>query len=116
MMKNQKNKGKKALSAVGAVVAAGLTPGIMAATPGCLPGQGSNAEITAADVVAIDGQAYSFDELYAQQHPNSAKIDTIELNIGLSLTLLSLTWTIMEQSRLQSMVYGLHVLITTMRL
>ena len=84
MMKMKKiNKGKKALTAVGAVVAAGLTPGIMAATPGCLPSLGSNAEITAADVVAIDGQAYSFDELYAKQNPNSAKMDTIELNIVL---------------------------------
>ena len=78
-----KNKGKKALTAVGAVVAAGLTPGIIAATPGCLPGQGSNAEITAAQVVAIDGTTYGFDELYAKQHPDSVKMDTIELNIVL---------------------------------
>ena len=70
----KRNKGKKALTAVGAVVAAGLTPGIIAASPGCLPGQGSSAEITAADVVAIDGNAYSFDELYAKQHPDS--VDT----------------------------------------
>ena len=39
----KRNKGKKALTAVGAVVAAGLTPGIIAATPECLPIQGSNA-------------------------------------------------------------------------
>ena len=87
MMKMQKrNKGKKALTAVGAVVAAGLTPGIIAATPGCLPGQGSSAGITAADVVAIDGTAYGFDELYAKQHPDSVKMDTIELNIVLEPT------------------------------
>ena len=79
----KRNKGKKALTAVGAVVAAGLTPGIIAATPGCLPGQGSNAAITAADVVDIDGNTYSFDELYAKQQPESAKMDTIELNIVL---------------------------------
>ena len=75
MMKNQKNKRKKALTAVGAVVAAGLTPGIIAATPGCLPGQGSSAGITAADVVAIDGTAYSFDELYAKLHSDSAEMN-----------------------------------------
>ena len=87
MMKNRENnKGKKALSAVGAVVAAGLTPGIIAATPGCLPGQGSSAGVTAADVVAIDGTAYSFDELYAKQHPDSVKMDTIEINIVLEPT------------------------------
>ena len=74
----KRNKGKKALTAVGAVVAAGLTPGIIAATPGCLPGQGSSAGITAADVVAIDGTAYSFDELYAKQQP-----DTAEMNVDL---------------------------------
>ena len=74
----KRNKGRKTLTAVGAVVAAGLTPGILAATPGCLPGQGSNAEITAADVVAIDGQAYGFDELYAMQQP-----DTMATNVDL---------------------------------
>ena len=74
----KRNKGKKALSAVGAVVAAGLTPGIISATPGCLPGQGSSAGITAADVVAIDGMAYGFDELYAKQQP-----DTAEMNVDL---------------------------------
>ena len=78
-----KNKGKKALTAVGAVVAAGLTPGFIAATPGCMPGQGTNAGTTAAEVVAIDGQAYSFDELYAMQHPNSVEMDTTELHIVL---------------------------------
>ena len=60
------------------MVAAGLTPGIIAATPGCLPGQGSNAEITAADVVAIDGKTYGFDELYDQQQP-----DSVEMNVDL---------------------------------
>ena len=72
MMMKKRNKGKKALTAVGAVVAAGLMPGFIAATPGCLPVQGPNTGITAADAVAIDGQEYSFDELYAKQHPDSA--------------------------------------------
>ena len=74
----KRNKGKKALTAVGAVVAAGLAPGIVAATPGCLSGQGPSAGITAADVVAIDGTTYSFDEIYAKQQP-----DTAEMNVDL---------------------------------
>ena len=85
----KRNKGKKALTAVGAVVAAGLTPGIIAATPGCLPGQGSSAGITAADVVAIDGTAYGFDELYAKQHPDSAVMDIWAPTRGLSATISS---------------------------
>ena len=77
----KKNKGKKTLAAVGAVVAAGLTPGFVAASAAGLPNQGSNAGITAADVVAIDGATYSFDELYAMQR--GEPIDTIEMNIVL---------------------------------
>ena len=77
-MMKKRNKGKKALTAVGAVVAAGLSPGIIAATPGCLPAQSTNAGITAADVVAIDGKAYDFDELYDQQQP-----DSVEMNVDL---------------------------------
>lgn len=76
-MIKKKNKGKKALTAVGAVVAAGLTPGIIAASPT----QGSNVGITAADVVAIDGATYSFDELYAMQRGET--VDTIEMHIVL---------------------------------
>ena len=71
----KKNKGKKALTAVGAVVVAGLTPGILAATPACMPGQNPNALVTAAEVVAIDGNAYSFDELYAMQQGASRDAD-----------------------------------------
>ena len=73
-----KNKGKKTLAAVGAVVAAGLTPGIVVASAAGLPIQGTNAEITAADVVAIGGTAYSFDELYAMQRG-----DTVDVQVGL---------------------------------
>ena len=79
----KKNKGKKALTAVGAVVAAGLTPGFIAASAAGSSIQGPSAGITAAEVVAIDGQAYSFDELYAMQHRDSVKMDTVELNIVL---------------------------------
>ncbi|MBQ3364303.1 MAG: TonB family protein [Muribaculaceae bacterium] len=80
-MMKEKNKGKKTLAAVGAVVAAGLTPGIIAASAAGTALQGSNAGITAADVVAIDGTTYSFDELYAMQR--GEPIDTIEMNIVL---------------------------------
>ena len=77
----EKNKGKKTLAAVGAVVAAGLTPGIVAATPQCAPVPEPSIELTAAQVVAIDGNTYSFDELYAMQR--GEPIDTIEMNIVL---------------------------------
>ena len=79
MKKN--NKGKKTLAAVGAVVAAGFTPGFVAASTAGLSNQGSNAGITAADVVAIDGTTYGFDELYAMQR--GEPVDTIEMNIVL---------------------------------
>jgi hypothetical protein len=66
-MKKKKKKGKRTLTAVGAVVAAGLTPGFIAvsATGATLPSP--NAEVTAAEVVCIDGDTFSFDELYAMQ-------------------------------------------------
>lgn len=66
-MKKEKNKGKKSLAAVSAVVAACLTPCIVGATPQCAPIPDPNIEITAAQVVAISGITYSFDELYAMQ-------------------------------------------------
>lgn len=66
-MKKDKNKGKKTLAAVSAVVAAGLTPGVIAASAAGLPNESPNVEITAADVVAISGVTYSFDELFAMQ-------------------------------------------------
>ena len=74
MKKKNKYNRKKALTAVGAVVAAGLTPGFIAATPGCMPVQGPNVEVTAADAVAIDGQAYNFDELYAMQQVRKSQV------------------------------------------
>ena len=68
-MKKNKNKGKKALTAVGAIVAAGLTPGILAAAPATSPVQSP----TAAQVVSIDGNTYDFDELYAMQQSDSRR-------------------------------------------
>ena len=73
-MMKKKNKGKKTLAAVGAVVAAGLTPGIIAATPNAMPVQDPNIGLTAAEVVAIAGNTYSFDELYAMQQPADARV------------------------------------------
>lgn len=82
-MKDRKNRGKKSLAAVGAVVAAGLTPGIMAASAAGLPIHGSNAGITAADVVAIDGTTYSFDEIYAMQRGDTVgtEVDLPEIQV-----------------------------------
>ena len=71
MKKKNKNKRKKTLTAVGALVAAGLTPGIIAATPVNEP----NAGVTAAEVVAIAGQTYGFDELYAMQQRAVRKVE-----------------------------------------
>ena len=71
-MKKNKNKGKKSLTAVGAVVAAaGLAPGAIAAVPAHSP----ILNVTAAEVVAIGGNTYSFDELYAMQQPADGQSD-----------------------------------------
>lgn len=53
------------MTAVGAVVAAGLTPGIVTGTPSTQP-PASGVELTAADAVVINGETIDFDELYAQ--------------------------------------------------
>ena len=52
-------------------MAAGLTPGFIAASAAGSSIQSPSAGTTAAEVVAIDGQAYSFDELYAMQNRDS---------------------------------------------
>ena len=72
-MKKKKNNRKKALTAMGAVVAAGLTPGFIAVSASGAPLLAPNAEITAAEVVAIDGDSYSFEELYAMQQSQRQK-------------------------------------------
>ena len=72
-MKKKKNKGKRTLTAVGAVVAAGLTPGFIAVSATGATLQSPNAAVTAAEVVSIDGQTYSFDELYAMQQVDRSK-------------------------------------------
>ncbi len=73
----EKNRWKKTLAAVGAVVAAELTPGFVAASAAGAALHAPNAPFTAADVVAIDGTTYSFDELYAMQREET--VDTIEM-------------------------------------
>ena len=65
----KKNKGRKSLTAVGAVVAAGLTPGIVTGTPASLP-PNPDLEITAADAITINGETFDFDELFAMHQIN----------------------------------------------
>lgn len=67
-MGKKKNKRAKKLTAIGAVVAAGMTPGVISGAPLYQPEP--NAGITAADMVAIDGSTFSFDELLAIQRPD----------------------------------------------
>lgn len=67
---NKDNKKRKL--ALGAVVAAGVTTGAMAATPSPdAPKQDGNPEVelTAADEVRIDGQSVDFDDVLAQIPP-----------------------------------------------
>ena len=73
MKKKYKNKGKRMLTAVGAVVAAGITPGFIAVSATGATLQSPNAEVSAAEVVAIDGNTFSFDELYAMQQVDRSK-------------------------------------------
>lgn len=69
MKKKNKNKARKSITAVGAVVAAGLTPGIVTGTPTPQP-PSTDVELTAADVVSINGEVFDFDELFAMQQIN----------------------------------------------
>lgn len=64
MSKKRSNKGRKSLTAVSAVVAAGLSPGIASSTPAPQP-LNTEMELTAADAVAINGDVFDFDELFA---------------------------------------------------
>lgn len=65
----KKRKNKKSLTAIGTVVAAGLSPGIVSGSP--VPqSPGTDVELTAADAVSINGDVLDFDELYALQQIN----------------------------------------------
>ena len=67
------NKGRKSLTAVGAVVAAGLSPGIASSTPAPQP-PSAEVELTAADAVAINGDVFDFDELFAMRQVNNGHV------------------------------------------
>lgn len=65
----KKNKGRKSITAVGTVLAAGLTPGIASVTPATLP-PSADVELTAADAVSINGEVLDFNELFAMNQIN----------------------------------------------
>lgn len=65
----KKNKAKKSITVVGAVVAAGLTPGIVTGTP-APQAPSTDIELTAADVISINGDVFDFDELFAMHQVN----------------------------------------------
>lgn len=118
MKKDKKNKGRKSLTAVGAVVAAGLTPGIVTATP-TSPQRTTDVEFTAADAVSIGGDVFDFDELFAMQQvvndqrhrtvygprpPKVQKDDTQEAAIRAKMRQDSIRQAM--DARAQALVYG----------
>lgn len=72
MKKKNKNKARKSITAVGAVVAAGLTPGFVTGTP-AQQSPANDIELTAADVVSINGDVFDFDDLFAMHQVNRAQ-------------------------------------------
>ena len=62
----KKDKGRKSITAVSAVVAAGLTPGIISGSPASQPPI-NDVELTAADAISIGGDIFDFDELFAME-------------------------------------------------
>ena len=62
----KKKKGRKSITAVSAVVAAGLTPGIISGSPASQPPI-NDVELTAADAISIGGDIFDFDELFAME-------------------------------------------------
>ena len=80
MKKKNKHKARKSITAVGAVVAAGLTPGLASGSQAPeLPG--SDMELTAADAVSIDGDVFDFDDLYVM-NPDTSEPDQIVVVYG----------------------------------
>ena len=74
MKKKNKNQSRKSITAVGAVVAAGLTPGIVTGTP--LPEPlSSDINLTAADAVSINGEMYDFEDLFAMNQGDPVSVD-----------------------------------------
>ncbi len=70
----KKNKGRKSITAVSAVVAAGLTPGIISGSPASQPPI-NDVELTAADAISIGGDIFDFDELFAMEQIRSDSRD-----------------------------------------
>lgn len=81
MKKKNKNQARKSITAVGAVVAAGLTPGIATGTPVPEP-LGTDIKLTAADAVSINGEMYDFDDLFAMNQADSVPVDQIVVVYG----------------------------------
>lgn len=81
MKKKKKDQARKSITAVGAVVAAGLTPGIVTGTP--LPEPlSSDINLTAADVVSINGEMYDFEDLFAMNQADPVPVDQIVVVYG----------------------------------
>lgn len=81
MKKKNKNQARKSITAVGAAVAAGLTPGIVTGTP-LLEPQVTDINLTAADAVSINGEMYDFDDLFAMNQGNPVPVDQIVVVYG----------------------------------
>lgn len=77
----KKNKAKKSITAVGAVVAAGLTPGMVTGAP--VPESlNTDMNLTAADAVSIDGNLYEFEDLFAMNQGTPYPVDQIVVVYG----------------------------------
>ncbi len=80
-MKKKKNQSRKSITAVGAVFAAGLTPGIATGSPAPEP-LNTDIELTAADAVSIDGEKYDFEDLFAMNQADPVPVDQVVVVYG----------------------------------
>ena len=83
MKKKKKNQARKSITAVSAVVAAGLTPGIATGAPAPEP-LNTDIKLTAADAVSINGEVYDFDDLFALNQADSIPVDQLVVLYGSS--------------------------------
>ncbi len=81
MKKKKKNQSRKSITAVGAVVAAGLTPGIVTGAPALEP-LSTDIELTAADAVSINGEMFEFEDLFAMNQGDSVPVDQLVVLYG----------------------------------
>ena len=79
--KKKKNQARKSITAVGAVVAAGLTPGIATGAP-APESLSPDMNLTAADAVSINGDVYDFDDLFAVIHADPIPVDQLVVLYG----------------------------------